>query len=121
MFVAWLRLILYNARGNTVKIVWERSVYVGNVPVFCTICGHQSYPIRAQGNQLLLAVLYDKQGVVRGEVCRDCVSVGSAGIKARLQERIQVLQTKMAELQSVAQEDVETPSLEQEFQVHRGQ
>ncbi|MBD2460378.1 hypothetical protein H6G89_04910 [Oscillatoria sp. FACHB-1407] len=102
------------------KIVWERSVYVGNVPVFCTICGHQSYPIRSK-NQLLLAVLYDKQGVVRGEVCRDCVAAGSEGIKARLHERIEALQTKMAELQLVAQEDVETPTLEQEFQVHRGQ
>lgn len=103
-----------------VKIVWEKSVYVGNVPVFCTICGHQSYPIRSK-NQLLLAVLYDQQGVVRGEVCRDCVAVGSVGIKARLQERIQALKSKMMELEMVAQEDVQTPSLEQEFQVHQGQ
>jgi hypothetical protein len=103
-----------------VKIVWERSIYVGNVPVFCTICGHQSYPIRSK-NQLLLAVLYDNHDVMRGEVCRDCVASGSSGIKARLQERIQALQDKLSDLERVAQEDVQIPTLEQEFQVHQGQ
>jgi hypothetical protein len=37
-----------------------------------------------------------------------------------LQERIQALQAKAAELQMLAQADIQTPTLEQEFQVHRG-
>lgn len=101
------------------KIVWEPSIYVGNVPVFCTICGRQSHPIRNKRNQLLLAVIYDGRGVALGEACRDCVASGSAGIRTRLQERIQSLQLKVAELQMLAESEVQTPSLEQEFQVYR--
>jgi len=100
------------------KIVWEQSIYVGNAPVFCSICGRQSYPIRNPKNQLLLAVIYDNQGVVLGEACRDCVAAGSSGIQSRLQERIQSLQNKVADLQALAETEIQTPSLEQEFQVY---
>lgn len=100
------------------KIVWEQSVYVGNAPVFCAICGHRSYPVRGRRNQLLLAVIYDQRGVACGEVCRDCVAAGSAGIQLRLQERLQTLQAKVAELQEFAEVEIQTPSLEQEFQIH---
>lgn len=100
------------------KIVWERSVYIGNAPVFCTICDRRSYPVKVHG-QLLLAVLYDQHSVFQGEVCRSCVSAGSAGIQARLQERIQALQAKTIELQTLAQANIETPTLEEEFHVHR--
>jgi len=101
------------------RIVWERSVYIGNAPVFCTVCGQQSYPVRRDGQQLVLAILYNSQGIAWGEACRDCVASGSEGIKLRLQERIHSLQTKLAELQTLAQEPVETPSIEQEFHIHR--
>lgn len=100
------------------KIVWEQSVYIGNAPVFCVICGHRSYPVRSRRNQLLLAVLYDKRGVASGEVCRDCVAAGPSGIQLRLQERIQALQAKVAELEGFADAEIQTPSLEQEFQIH---
>ncbi|NJR64760.1 MAG: hypothetical protein HC772_04615 [Leptolyngbyaceae cyanobacterium CRU_2_3] len=101
------------------KIVWEHSIYVGNAPVFCSICGGRSYPVRSKRNQLLLAVIYDKSGVVQGEACRDCVVAGASGIKARLQERIKSLQDKIEELQDLAIADIETPTLEQEFQIHQ--
>lgn len=101
------------------KIVWEQSIYVGNAPVFCSICGCQSYPIRNQKNQLLLAVIYDQRGVALGEACRDCVAAGSAGIRSRLQERIQSLQNKITQLQTLAEAEIQTPSLEQEFHVYR--
>ncbi len=101
------------------RIVWEPSIYVGNVPVFCTICGRQSHPVRNKRNQLLLAVIYDRQGVAIGEVCRDCVAAGSTGIRNRLQERIESLEQKIGELQVLAEVEIETPSLEQEFQVYR--
>ena len=100
------------------NIVWEQSVYIGNAPVFCAICDRRSYPVQVRG-QLLLAVIYDQQGVAHGEVCRSCVTAGSEGIKARLQERIQTLQAKTSELQHLAQAEIQTPSLEQEFKVHR--
>lgn len=100
------------------KIVWEQSIYVGNAPVFCSICGHQSYPICNPKNQLLLAVIYDRHGVVLGEACRDCVAAGSAGIRSRLQERIQSLQNRVADLQALAETEIQTPSLEEEFQVY---
>ena len=101
------------------KIVWEQSIYIGNAPVFCTLCGERAYPFRTGRNQLMLAVIYDKRGVMRGEACRDCVAAGAAGIKERLQERIESLQKQVTELQSFAQADIQTPSLEQEFQFHR--
>jgi hypothetical protein len=102
-----------------VKIVWEQSIYVGNAPVFCTLCGRRSHPIRGRRNQLLLAIIYDQRGVACGEACRDCVSSGSVGIKARLQERIQGFREKIAELEHLEAEDIEPPTLEEEFQLHR--
>jgi hypothetical protein len=102
-----------------VKIVWEHSIYVGNAPVFCSICGRRSYPIRSRRNQLLLAVIYNQAGVAWGEACRDCVTAGSTGVKARLHERIQSLREKIEELQELAIEEIETPTLEQEFQIHQ--
>ncbi|MBW4657938.1 MAG: hypothetical protein KME15_04635 [Drouetiella hepatica Uher 2000/2452] len=100
------------------KIVWEHSIYVGEAPVFCAICDRRSYPIKNSHNQLLLAVIYDKRGVVWGEACRDCVAAGSEAIQARLQERMLALQKKMDGLQMLSAEKIETPSLEQEFQIH---
>jgi hypothetical protein len=101
------------------KIVWEPSIYVGNAPVFCTICGRRSHPVRSKQNQFLLAVIYNDQDVALGEACRDCVSVGTEGIRARLQERIQSLEAQLAELKMFAEADIQTPSLEQEFRVYR--
>jgi hypothetical protein len=75
--------------------------------------------MRGRKNQLLLAIIYDKRGVAWGEACRDCVAAGSTGIKARLQERIQSFEAKIAELQTLADEEIQTPTLEQEFQFHR--
>lgn len=101
------------------KIVWEQSIYVGNAPVFCTICDRRSPPVQNKHNQLLLAVIYDHRGVALGEACRDCVASGSAEIKARLQERIQSLHQKIAELEVLTHETIETPTLEEEFQAHQ--
>lgn len=101
------------------RIVWEQSVYIGNVPVFCTICGRRSHPVRNRQNQLLLAVIYNQQGVALGEACRDCVASGSTGIQERLQERLEELQVKINELQMLAETEIQTPSLEQEFQIYR--
>jgi hypothetical protein len=101
------------------KIVWEQSIYVGNVPVFCTICGDRTYPVRGRKNQLLLAVIYDDHGIARGEACRGCVASGSAGIQARLQERIESFQAKLSELEMLSAEAIEPPTLEEEFQFHR--
>jgi hypothetical protein len=102
-----------------VNIVWEQSVYVGNAPVFCAICGRRSHPTRGRRNQLLLAVIYDHRGVACGEACRDCVVSGSTGIRQKLQDRIQSFQEKIAELEHLGVGDVEPPSLEEEFQLHR--
>ena len=100
------------------KIVWEHSIYVGEAPVFCAICDRPSYPIKNSHNQLLLAVIYDNCGTAWGEACRDCVAAGSEGIQTRLLDRMRSLQKKIDELQVLSAEKVETPSLEQEFQIH---
>lgn len=105
-----------------VKIVWEQSIYFGNVPVFCSICGRESRPVRSGSNQLLLAVIYDDQGVICGEACSDCVSAGQQVIQSRLQDRIEILREKLADVEAIAQlmqNGIELPSLEQEFRVHR--
>lgn len=101
------------------KIVWEQSIYFGNAPVFCSICGHRAYPVRSGTNQLLLAVIYDCNGKVRGEACMDCVASGSEGITTRLSERLQTLRAKVADLEALAQEEMQIPSLEEEFRMHR--
>jgi hypothetical protein len=101
-----------------VKIVWEQSVYVGNAPVFCAICDRRSYPVRDKRNRLLLAVIYDQRGVAWGEACRDCVAAGSAGIRTRIQDRIESYKKKIDELQTLVEAEIETPTLEQEFQFH---
>ncbi|MBW4516945.1 MAG: hypothetical protein KME11_17180 [Timaviella obliquedivisa GSE-PSE-MK23-08B] len=101
------------------KIVWEQSVYVGNAPVFCAICGHRAYPTRGSRNQLLLAVIYDYQGVACGEACRGCVASGASGIRQKLQDQIQSFQKKIAELEHLGVGEVQPPSLEEEFQLHR--
>ncbi|HEY9629295.1 MAG TPA: hypothetical protein V6C84_18490 [Coleofasciculaceae cyanobacterium] len=101
------------------KIVWEHSIYAGNAPVFCSLCDRRSYPVRDRHNQLLLAVIYDGRGVAWGEACQDCVAAGAEGIRLRLQERIKTLQAKVEDLQTLTAEGIETPSLEQEFQIHR--
>ncbi|BAU43908.1 hypothetical protein HPC62_08385 [Thermoleptolyngbya sichuanensis A183] len=104
------------------KIVWEQSIYFGNVPVFCSICGRESRPIRSGSNQLLLAVIYNDQGVICGEACSDCVSAGPQVIRARLQDRVEILREKLADVEAIAQlaqDTIELPTLEQEFRVHR--
>ena len=100
------------------NIVWEQSIYVGNAPVFCTICGSRSHPTRGRRNQILLAVIYDHQGIAYGEACRDCVASGSVAIQERLQDRIQSFQKKIAELEHLGLGEIELPSLEKEFQLH---
>jgi hypothetical protein len=102
-----------------VRIVWEQSAYIGNAPVFCTICDRRSYPLRGRKNQLLFAVLYDEQEVAYGEVCRDCVAAGSEGIRVILQERIAKLRSKLEDLQHFAQSEICTPTLEEEFYLHQ--
>ncbi|NJR39416.1 MAG: hypothetical protein HC781_12100 [Leptolyngbyaceae cyanobacterium CSU_1_4] len=101
------------------KIVWEQSVYVGNAPVFCAICGHRAYPTRGSRNQLLLAVIYDYRGTACGEACRDCVASGAAGIRQKLQDQIQSFQEKISELEHLGVGEIQPPSLEEEFQLHR--
>lgn len=101
------------------NIVWEQSVYVGNAPVFCAICGHRAYPTRDSRNQLLLAVIYDYRGVACGEACRDCVASSPVGIRQKLQEQIHSLQEKIAELEHLGVGEIHLPSLEEEFQLHR--
>ena len=101
------------------NIVWEQSVYVGNAPVLCAICGRRSHPTRGRKNQLLLAVIYDYRGVACGEACRDCVASGAVGIQQRLQDRIQSFQEKIAELEHLRVGGVEPPSLEEEFRLHQ--
>lgn len=100
------------------KISWERTIYVGNRPIPCSICGRKAMPMRTKNNQYLLAVIYNHQDQACGEACRNCVASGAKGIKAHLQERIQALQTKLAELKELDAEDVQLPTLAQEFNAH---
>ncbi|WP_218082223.1 hypothetical protein [Anthocerotibacter panamensis] len=100
------------------RIVWEASVYVGQAPLYCILCGYRTQPIRAKGNQALLAVVYNDQGIVCGEACRDCVRAGAEAIRTQLQERIQGLEAQVRGLEALAAEEVCIPTLEEEFQVY---
>jgi hypothetical protein len=98
------------------KIRWEPSVYVGQAPVFCVVCGYQARPMRVRGGQYLLAIVYNDQDIVYGEACRSCVASGPHEIRERLQERINTLQSKLRDLQMLVAEDVQVPTLEEEFE-----
>jgi hypothetical protein len=97
-------------------ITWEKSVYAGKVPVECVICGQRATPIRAKNNQFLIAVLHNHRDKVLGEVCRTCTRSGSIGIQQRLQERITNLEAKIQELGEIAAQEVQVPTLAQEFE-----
>lgn len=101
------------------KIVWEQNIYVGTAPIFCTLCGQAARPVRSRTNQLLIGVLYDRQGSVRGEVCHSCIALGSDGLRSMLDSRIAALRAKLSELEAIAQDDLQIPSIEQEFYIHR--
>ena len=108
-----------DSEETSVKIVWEPSVYFGSAPVFCTLCGQEARPIRSGANQLLIGVIYDCYDVVWGEACHHCIALGSEGIKALLSSRIDTLRAKLSDLEALAQGELQLPSIEQEFQVHR--
>lgn len=100
------------------RIQWEQSIYGGTVPVTCTICGERITSIRNRRNLYLLAVIYNQQGRVCGEACRSCVAAGPQEIQERLQERICQLEATLGELQALAGEGVEVPTLEEEFNTY---
>jgi hypothetical protein len=108
-----------DSEETSVKIVWEPSVYFGSAPVFCTLCGQEARPIRSGANQLLIGVIYDCHDVVWGEACHHCIALGSEGIKALLGSRIETLRSKLSDLEALAQGELQVPSIEQEFQMHR--
>ena len=101
------------------KIVWEQSVYIGTAPIVCVLCGQAARPIRTGTNQLLIGVLYDRHGSVRGEVCHSCVALGAEGIRSMLATRIATMRTKLSDLEAIAQDELQLPSIEQEFYIHR--
>lgn len=101
------------------KIVWEQSVYVNTAPIFCTLCGQATRPLRSGSNQMLIGVLYNYQGIVCGEVCHHCIALGAEGIQSMLDRRIGALRTKLFELEAIAQHKLQLPSVEQEFRLHR--
>jgi hypothetical protein len=100
------------------KICWEPSVYVGQAPTICIICSCRAEPVRVRGSQYLIAVVYDDHGTLRGEACRSCAHSSPHQIHECLQERITSLQAQLTELQAMASEPVQTPSLEAEFKSH---
>jgi len=100
------------------KIIWETCVAVGLAPVPCTLCGRSYRPQRTRNHQFLLALIYNNQGRFCGEACWDCVQAGSEAIHEHLSHRLQTLQTMVEELQILAQEEIQLPTLEQEFRSH---
>lgn len=101
------------------KIVWEQSVYIGTAPIFCTLCSQSARPVRTGTNQLLIGVLYDRHGIVRGEVCHNCIALGAEGIRSMLATRIEAMRINLSELEAIAQDELQLPSIEQEFYIHR--
>ncbi len=100
------------------KIVWERSVYGGNVPIRCVICEEWITPRREHRGQALLAIVYNQQDKFYGEACRHCATATPATLKSFLQERITQLKAKLQDLQDLNQGEIQVPSLEQEFQIY---
>ncbi|AGY56467.1 hypothetical protein [Gloeobacter kilaueensis] len=97
------------------KVVLEPSVYVGNVPVRCTVCSGRVHPLRLRGRQHLLAIIYNDRGKVCGELCRDCLAAGPEAIRQQLQERLNALQASVQQLQELVAEPIDLPTVEQEF------
>ncbi len=98
------------------KISWEPTVYGGQVPIWCCLCGDRAMPRQLRGSHYLLAVVYTDQGKVFGEACHACAIAEPQAIQAQLQSQIQALQKKLTDLEALASEpQIQTPSLEEEF------
>jgi hypothetical protein len=97
-----------------VKIVWEPIIYAGQAPVFCVLCGSRSLPVKTKG-RFVIAVVYNDRGAYCGEACKHCLNARPESIKELLQERLIRLQAKVMELEELTEEEIEMPTLEQEF------
>ncbi|UFP92645.1 hypothetical protein [Gloeobacter morelensis] len=100
------------------KIVWETTVYAGNGPSYCAICTGRFHPLRARGSLSVLAVVYNQRGQACGEACRDCAGASVELLRRLLGERIEKLRSDLQDLEALAAEPIEPPSLEQEFRAH---
>ena len=96
------------------KIVWEPIIYAGQAPVLCVLCGTRSTPIKTKG-KFVIAVVYNDRGIYSGEACKHCVNARPESIRELLQERLARLQTQVVELEELAGEEIQMPTLEEEF------
>jgi hypothetical protein len=101
-----------------VRVVWESTIYGGKAPIPCVLCGQRFHPLRLRTHLYLLAVVYNDHNRMVGESCRDCLRSGAEGIRTHLSERLQQLEKQVEELQTLAQEEIYLPSLEEEFQAY---
>ena len=79
----------------------------------CVICG-SIYCLKTAR-----ASVYSQHGIEYGDVCPECLELGSEGIKARLLGNIQRLREFADELEALSRESVQLPGLEAEFKVYR--
>jgi hypothetical protein len=97
-----------------VRIVWEPIIYAGQAPVLCVLCGTRSLPIKTKG-KFLIAVVYNNRGIYCGEACKHCVNARPESIQELLQERLVRLKAQVMELEELAGEEIQMPTLEEEF------
>lgn len=63
----------------------------------------------------MIAVVYNDRGIYCGEACKHCVNARPESLKELLQERLMRLQAQVMELEELAREEIQMPTLEEEF------
>lgn len=74
---------------------------------FCHLCGKVFFPTE------VVARAYRESGEYLTEVCDHCLAGGADGIRRRLSERAESMRMVASELESLARNDIEAPTLEQ--------
>jgi hypothetical protein len=73
----------------------------------CHCCGQVFYP------REVIARAYRESGKYLMDVCPQCLAGGEEGISRRLRQRADYLRNLAAELEKLAKEDIQAPSIEQ--------
>jgi hypothetical protein len=73
---------------------------------YCHLCGSSFHPTE------VVAQAYKESGEYITNVCPQCIAVGEGGIRQRMRRRAQSLRAIASELEKLAAEEIESPSLD---------
>jgi len=73
----------------------------------CNLCGSIFFPLD------VVARAYRESGEYVSDVCPECLATGAEGISQRMRQRADYLRSLAGELEQLARNEIESPSLSQ--------